>query len=190
MPCVRWRAAEFDLPYAIELYFDPDTETAVRAVWSEMAGAGVDDSQLTLGFRPHLSLAVCQSVDEASVQPLLERFARDIEPFDVTLGSVGLFADPEGVVFLAPIASEHLLEVHRRFTEQVRPFVHDVRSHYEVGRWIPHCTVARKLGGSRTCRAIDIAAGVGLPWRGRVIALGLSMFRPLVMRSVYPFGRG
>lgn len=178
------------LPYAVEMYFDPDTETAVRAIWSEMAAAGVDDTQLRLGFRPHLSLAVCGSCDEESLLPLLARFAREIEPFPVTLGSVGLFADPDAVVFLAPIASEQLIEVHRRFTEQSRPFVQDVKVHYEVGRWIPHCTLARKLRDERTYRAISIAAGVGLPWRGRIVALGLSMFRPAVVRSVYPFGRG
>jgi len=179
------------------MYFDPATEAAIRTVWRELADSGVDDTQPAQGFRPHVSLAVAVAVDEEALVEVLASFAADVQPFDVTLGSVGMFGNEEsGVVFYAPVVTQLLLTIHAEFHRRCTALSDDGtenggQSYYLPGRWIPHVTLAQALGEARARRALTIAtAGVSLPLHGRLVEIGLSTFTPSVMRHLFELGGG
>src|SRR5580765_5539182 len=98
--------------FAIELYFDDATQRAVREVRTALAGAGVRAVLDELGDRPHISLAVASQLDERALEPHLGQWAAGMRPFPVTFDAVSSFATEEGVLFLAPAASEELSRAH------------------------------------------------------------------------------
>ena len=51
------------MPYAIELYFDPETEHAIRKFRGVLASGGIRPILDELGDRPHISLALIADLD-------------------------------------------------------------------------------------------------------------------------------
>ena len=89
--------------YAVELFYDHESEIAVRKVW-DGAGEALGRSSLSnMGARPHISLAVYNDdLDPAGFPEKLQEFAESTEPFEFRLSSVGTFPGNEGVVYLSP----------------------------------------------------------------------------------------
>ena len=100
--------------FAIELFFDPAADAAVRTIWRALADASHSPTMLEIGSRPHVSLAVCGALDAQRFRPVLEAFARET-PLEFVLASVGAFPTAEGVVFLAPVVTRRLLNLHQTF---------------------------------------------------------------------------
>lgn len=83
--------------YAVELYFDPDSDLAIRRIWSGIADAFGLSTMLTNGGRPHVSLAVySDDLDHRSFLQELPAFSKSLAPLEVQLGSVGTFSDRRG----------------------------------------------------------------------------------------------
>lgn len=129
--------------FAIELYFDDATQHAVREVRTALAGAGVRAVLDELGDRPHISLAVASQLDELALEPRLRRFAAETRPFPVTFDAVSSFATGEGVVFLAPAASEALSRAHAALHRVLAELGIESLPYYTAAQWTPHCTVAQ-----------------------------------------------
>jgi len=53
------------MPYAVELYFDEQTEALIKAIWEKLAEKGVSDRQAKRGARPHLALAVFITIENS-----------------------------------------------------------------------------------------------------------------------------
>jgi 2'-5' RNA ligase len=175
------------VPYAIELYPDPKTEGVVRATWQQLAAAGIDDGQLVNDFRPHVSVAVCDDVDFDALHEAMVGFAEETEPFPLTLSSFGLFPST-GVLFLLPVPTPTLLAAHARFHELCGRHMKDLVGYYQPGRWIPHCTMAQRIAAPRISRALGAVWETALPIEGRFMEVGVSEFRPTVLRSLFPLG--
>ena len=97
--------------YAIELYFDPAAERALRELIDQLSTRGIRSSR-PAAARPHVSLAVFDRVNVERVSASLGEFARGCSAMRLQLASIGRFPGDEGVVFLAPIVTRELLELH------------------------------------------------------------------------------
>jgi 2'-5' RNA ligase len=130
------------MPYAIEIYFDSETERVVRRLRSALNQAGIRPVLDELGDRPHISLAGVAHLNEADFEPHLRDFAADVRSFPTVLAAVGSFPGDEGVLFLAPAFTQPLLTVHASFHQLLGRL--NLRSHdyYTPGNWMPHCTIA------------------------------------------------
>ena len=51
------------MPLAIELFFDAQSEAAIRSLWTALAREGVCDAMLTSQARPHVSLSVLDDLE-------------------------------------------------------------------------------------------------------------------------------
>ena len=173
------------MPFAIELFLDPDADAAVRSVWRALADAGVSRTMLDAGSQPHVSLADSRDLDVERFRPVLEAFARETPPLECSLASVGAFPTEEGVVFLAPVATRELLELHQAFHERLGEFGARSSAYYRPGNWVPHCTLA--MGAARTAmaEAVTLCLDMALPIRGRFERVALVEFRPV--KVVYAF---
>ena len=101
--------------FAVEMYFDSDTEFAVRRLRGELTNHGLRSVLDEMGDRPHLSLAVIDDVDPALLDPKLEQFALVTEKMPIILSAIGSFPSQPGILYLAPAVSHSLLEVHCNF---------------------------------------------------------------------------
>src|SRR5690348_16612926 len=105
-------SGEETMPFAIQLFVDPVSDSIVRSLWEDIARAGLFAMRES-GNRPHVSLAIYRELDVALCANLLDVFAATHAPFALTFTSLGIFHEGQIVVFLAPVASVALLHLHK-----------------------------------------------------------------------------
>jgi 2'-5' RNA ligase len=171
--------------FVVELFLDESADRAVRAIWRSLASAGVSSTIDEIGSHPHVSLAMCRELDAARFQPVLERFAAETPPLEVVLASVGVFPTEEGAVFLAPVVSRRLLDLHEGLHGHLSAFGGQSEPYYRPGNWVPHCTVAFGVADDLIPRAVQVCKGAGLPLSGRLVRAALVQYLPA--RVLYAF---
>lgn len=103
---------------AIEMFFDEDADGAVRAIWRDLAAAGLP-SLAVFGHarhRPHVSLAVFDSLgpaDQDALRLVLSQAIARATPV-LPLTSVGTLPGAEWVLFLGVTMTAGLLDLHAR----------------------------------------------------------------------------
>lgn len=160
------------MSFAVEMFFDEAADRAVRAAWKAMADAGISTATMDGISRPHVTLAVSDEIG-ATFKNALALFAKEIPPFELIFSHIGAFNTAEGVVFLAPTVTRGLLDLHQRFHAFFDQHAAKKWPYYLPGAWVPHCTLAFRLGTERLAAAIEIAAEVKLPMPCGVTEIGL-----------------
>jgi 2'-5' RNA ligase len=173
--------------FAVEMYFDSDTELAVRRLRRELTNHGLKSVLDEMGDRPHISLAVIDDVDPALLNPKLKVFALVTEKMPLILSAIGSFPSQEGILYLAPAVSRSLLEVHYNFHELLAETEIETAEYYRPGNWVPHCTIAQGLESNELTTAFAICSASLRPIHGMICEIGLSQFRPVTHISQYHF---
>ena len=161
------------MPFVVELYFDTSTEASIRGAWKTIDEAGISDSMPKGGYRPHVSLGVCDHLETDSLAQELSTFAASITPFRLSFPNIGIFSTSEGVVYLGVTVTEQLLNVHARFHEIFKKHAQEQREYYTVGRWVPHCTLAFGLSEEQIIEAVTVCRQIDLPVSTEVKEIGL-----------------
>ena len=161
------------MPFVVELYFDPSTEASIRGAWKAIDEAGISDSMPKGGYRPHVSLGVCNRLETDSLVQKLSIFAASVTPFQLSFPNIGIFSTSEGVVFLGVTVTEELLRVHAAFHEIFKKYAEDQREYYTVGRWVPHCTLAFGLSEDQIVEAVTVCRRIILPTSTEIKEIGV-----------------
>ena len=141
--------------YAVELNLSKNSAARVVRLWERLAGESISSVLLDLGAQPHISLAVFADLDPTLIREGLSRFAEVTRPLSVILSYAGTFPTAEGVVFLAPVVTQELLEVHQKFHQFLSDRGLACVEYYWPGKWVPHCTVAIDVAPDRVGAAIE-----------------------------------
>jgi hypothetical protein len=163
------------MQYAIEMYFDAASELRLYSLWDEFARFG-DSFMRDSESRPHVSLAVAESLDLPATHELLDRFGRCTNTLSISLRSLGFFVFRGRIAYLAPKVTPELLALHGRFFSQFSAVANGIRQYYEPVVWVPHCTIAIGLLPQHLPPAFDACEAFGLPLDGRVVEIGLTEF--------------
>ena len=166
------------MPFVVELYFDPSTEERIGGAWKAIDDAGISDSMRKGGYRPHVSLGVCDRLETDSLAQELSTFAVGVAPFRLSFPNIGIFSTSEGVVYLGVTVTEQLLNVHARFHEIFKKHAQEQREYYAVGRWVPHCTLAFGLSEEQIVETVTICRQIDLPVSTEVKEIGLVEVSP------------
>jgi hypothetical protein len=123
------------------LLFDGRTERALRNLWDKLEERGVATLRShTHGLHhPHLSYVVLLQWELAAVRDAVTALA-DRGAFEVTFDALGAFR--RGRICLVPAVPADLIPRQQVVLESVRATGAVVHAHYEVGRWLPHCSIA------------------------------------------------
>ena len=97
--------------YAIEMYFDKETEEKIMRLAHKIADAGLSTKYLEWKTRPHVTLAVYNDIDVDRCAQLLEKFANDRKAFSALFDAVGMFNYTK-TIFLSPVMTRSLYELH------------------------------------------------------------------------------
>lgn len=128
----------------------------------------------------YLSLAVYDALDAGPFAAELEGFAAGLRVLPVTLAAIDIFTQ-QGVLYLAPVVTEPLLQLHRRFHETFAASSRDCWEHYHPTRWVPHVTLAmeteERRGGAE--QALSIVRRHWHPGPARLDAIALDRFYPV-----------
>lgn len=167
------------MKHAVEVYFDGQTEAQVRQLWQRVASHGIDSPLSEGAVRPHLSLAVFDQADGLLLQEAVAAFASHCPPLWILFAFVGAFPAPEGVVFLAPVVTSELLEMHAVFHKRLRALGLVSQAHYQPGRWVPHCTVAIRAAPEQMVQAVDLCLRSEALGPATLAQIGLVACRPV-----------
>ena len=171
--------------YAIELYFDPAAERALRELIDQLPARGIRSSR-PAAARPHVSLAVWDRVDVERTSAALGEFARECPTLRLHLASIGHFPGEEGVAFLAPIVTRELLELHAMLHRMPAVLAGTRREYYLPGRWVPHCTIAEGLAPEDICTTVELMHGSGACREVSIQEIGLVQLAPYRAITVLP----
>ena len=128
--------------YAIEMYFDKETEEKIMRLAQKIADAGLSTKYLEWKTRPHVTLAVYNDIDVDRCAQLLEKFANDRKAFPALFDAVGMFNYTK-TIFLSPVMTRSLYELHSELYTLMQEFEASAWEWYkQPDSWVPHCTVA------------------------------------------------
>ena len=164
------------MPYAVTLRLDPADARHVRALWDSLSDAGFSDSAVTLGYVPHLTLAIVDgSVDAAGLIDLVRRTTTGWHALRLQFAALAVFPGEPATLWLAPAVTAYLLECHAELCAAL-PGVHP---HYRRGAWMPHVTLADDLVASATGAALASAAEQFQAFSATFSCVDLLRFRPI-----------
>ena len=129
------------MQYAIELYFDKETEKKLSDLAQRVADEKLSTKFLEWKTRPHLTLACFNDVDEQKCIEQLKIFAQSHLAVPAYIGSIGMFNDTK-TIFASPIMNKSMYQLQAELHECLKE--HDTTGWewYCPDRWVPHCTLA------------------------------------------------
>ena len=175
------------MPFVAELYFDPSTEERIRGAWKTLDEAGISDSMPKGGYRPHISLGVCDHLETNSLAQELSIFAASVTPFRVSFPNIGIFSTSEGVIYLGATVTAQLLNIHTAFHELFKKHAKEQREYYTVGQWVPHCTLAFGLSEHQIAEAVTVCWQMDLPVSTEVKEIGMVEVSATGCRMLHSF---
>lgn len=125
--------------YAVIATFDEIFSKYVKEIREDRIDIGHNED-----LEPHITLANYHTLDLKLYGEKLEKFTEHIECFPVEFSSAGTFPT-NGTIFLAPIVTGRLLELHQSFHNHFADFHDQSQSYYVPEKWVPHCTIANRL---------------------------------------------
>ena len=157
---------------------DAGSDAAIRRTWEAIAEAGIKSAMLDAGYRPHVSLGVCEELDVDGLARELSAFAERLSPLALTLSSIGLFPSRDNVIFLGVTPTPRLLSVNSEFHGFFGKYTKAQREHYQTGKWVPHCTLAFDLSDGMIAEAIEVCRRMPLPIHSRIEEIGVAEVSP------------
>jgi len=163
------------MPFTVQLDLDAHTDAIMVAIADRLARVPGLETVRQIGDVHHISLGVYGELPVDLALPMLERFAETLPLLDVRLANVGIF---EGaVIFVGPVVTGELLELHRRFHAAFARFSSSCCKHYFPGVWVPHVTVAMNV--KSVSIAVEEIMREWKPVPAKLEALRLIEFRPV-----------
>ena len=129
------------MQYAIELYYDKETEQKLFDLTHRVADEKLSTKFLEWKTRPHLTLACFNDVDETKCSEQLKSFAHTHKTMPAYIASIGMFTDTK-TIFASPMMNDSMYQFQRDLHEHLKDFDSTGWEWYYPNRWVPHCTLA------------------------------------------------
>lgn len=164
--------------YAVELFLNEKESRPIREAFAHLGSVLAE-----MGASPHVSLAVFDEADVDGLIAVTEDFFRNRSVFKMRFSSFGFFPGAEGVVFLAPVVTRGMLDMHEAFHACLARRGLCSSAHYLPGAWVPHCTLAIEQPITRTMENLARMAPSSLPGEYLVDSVHVIQFRPVISRA-------
>lgn len=139
--------------YAIELVFDDESQKVINNIRSLLSSNGVHDEAVKLN---HVSIGDYHTDNIDGLKEKVIEFSKTVKPFELSLVSVGTFMTMENVIFLEPIMTEGLIDIHKSFIEYMNDFDGVLNPYYDVNKWMPHSTISIRLSDEELFKGLKI----------------------------------
>jgi 2'-5' RNA ligase len=153
--------------------FDPKTDGFVRDLWQRTKQAGLPNPLLSRNAAPCMTLASAEGV---SIDPLLNDLDDALKActsLNFLFNTLSTFANENGVIFLGPIVTQNLLDLHKLVYKQVAKYAETVSMYSEPDRWFPHCTITWKLEKPQVFEGLKLFDDLHLPFEARITKVAL-----------------
>ena len=164
------------MAYAVSLLFNSSLAEIVSERWMRLADADVSRSMLDVGYPPHVTLVVYDTLSADVAIAALDSIFENVDQMPVTLTSVTTFGDGSGVLYAALAPSPDLMRLQAKAAVAIGEVC---RPHYQAGSWTPHCTLATGVDDTNLDRAKTIIERDWRPLTGVFEAAALVEFLPV-----------
>lgn len=134
------------MAFAVSLLLDAASSSMIRTYWERLAAANVSRAMIELGYPPHVTLAVYDTLDRDAALVALDRVFAGRPALDFALTLLETFGTESGVLYAALAASDELRQLQ---SDVVTAVPGDCRLHYQPDHWTPHCTLATGLSAAK-----------------------------------------
>jgi 2'-5' RNA ligase len=166
------------MAYGIGLIFDPHTEAHIREVWGRLTSHGFTTPLARPGCLPHVSLMLSETLRVDDLARDLEGLGHFPRRLEVRVSHVGVFTEPELMLFYGLTPTDRLLRVHADAARIYRRWSSAITVRTQSGVWVPHCTLATQVDTGRLSDAIADAATWTLPWVATQVRVVIVQFDP------------
>jgi hypothetical protein len=90
---------------------------------------------------PHFSYHVASHYDTATLESLLQRFAANYTPFEVTTTGLGVFTGVSPVLYIPVARSSELTSMHIALWQKLSTVGCGILDYYHPSQWMPHITI-------------------------------------------------
>jgi hypothetical protein len=90
-----------------------------------------------------------------------------------------MFHEEQTVVFLAPVASVALLDLHKEVHMLLQGTGAFPALYYLPGRWTPHCALATRVPADFISQVVDIGLGMSFPLTFTIEEIGVIEYPPV-----------
>jgi 2'-5' RNA ligase len=164
------------MAYGIGLVFDRQAEARIREVWHELARQGFATPLGRPGCLPHVSLILSETLRVDDLARDIEGLGLSPRQLGVRFSYVGVFTEPETVLFYGLTPTDGLLRLHADVERAYRRWSSALMVRTQSGVWVPHCTLAGRVDAGRVSEAIAAAATLTLPWEANEVRLAIVRF--------------
>lgn len=168
------------MTFSIGMYFDKATEQEIRRIWQAVAAGGKANYLYHSGDRPHITLAIMETLDLQQASHILREIASEWQVMEVSFQSIGIFPSTTAV-FLAPVPTPGLLRLQKDLRIALEGFTQFQDSPYFLpGKWVPHCSIAIEFPAASLPGVVhQVLDEVHLPLNGLITAIGVTSFHPV-----------
>jgi len=92
---------------------------------------------------PHVTLAGCTGVEAPVIQEIMEDLSRKVPPLRLRSTGLGIFLDPEPVLYAPVVRDRPLEDLHHQIWEALSGLRGQMNPHHAPDRWMPHITLAQ-----------------------------------------------
>lgn len=175
------------MDYAVMMYFEEDADQTISKWVDDLCALGLNDRFKQINMRPHLTLAEFDVADISAVESVLAEFSRSQVHLDLKFSSIGIFPGETGVMFLSPIISDALLDMHRQLNHKLEHCCDQFSPLYREENWVAHCTLALDYTEAEVASAYHYLAKNFHPIETRAVSLVLFGCCPYHEMMVFPF---
>lgn len=165
--------------YAVELFFDQKMEDEILTFRDSLYKLGINPVLGDMGDRPHVSLAVFGDIDIDQVIKITSTFCQHGKQLPVQLAAFGAFPTDSNVIYLLPVPSQPLLDLHKIFHDHLHREKFFSTHYYLPGQWVPHCTLEFELSEDQLNLAFQLCKKHFSPIHGTFSSIGVIAFRPI-----------
>lgn len=156
----------------LQLFFDEDTDAFFRSLWQKVKDANLPNPLLERGATPHITLSFGKDVNANGLIPALDDRLSGKSAFELVFVSLSTFANEKGVIFVAPVVSRTLLDLHREVQHEMSNHA-STSAHSQIDRWFPHCTLTMQLSSPQLLEGFRLLGDLQLPVSGRGVQANL-----------------
>jgi 2'-5' RNA ligase len=151
------------LPLAIALRAAPPGAAVLHGLQKRAAAFEPTASHATLGYPPHMTLAVCEGIDTEAISAIAAEVFAQRPSLRLHFRRVRWFDSNPLILYACPEPTRELDELHALLHHLLKPeFCHE---NYRPAHFVAHCTLATDIGPDRRADAIAFATAEHLGLR-------------------------
>jgi len=171
------------MPGAISVKAMGESAQPIRDLWSWAGHFEETPSMTDLGYPPHFTFAIYDSVDTELLNEVVRNVFSGQPKLHIRFNGLRCFDVSPLVLWAAPEDASELRRLHKLIHGQIDPA--QCREHYRPGAWVPHCTLATKITESNCAWARSRAAEPIEPFTVKFDAADVVTFPPItVVREI------